>query len=132
MDEKEAEPMMDDYPMMEGEPMMDAVPMMDNWKPPTIGGADDIEAPPLAGNQKHPKTVKSKFSPSIAVPQDEIIGDTEQMKVIKAYIQEQVQLRVNAAIDKEAERQIDLQMREFKEQTLREAANRLTTANSGN
>ena len=35
------------------------------------------------------------------------------MKQIKAYIQEQVQLRVNAAIDEEADRQIEDQMREF-------------------
>lgn len=47
------------------------------------------------------------------------------MKQIKAYIQEQVQLRVNAAIDEEAERQIDVQMREFKDQYVRESMNRV-------
>lgn len=57
--------------------------------------------------------------------QDDAYGDTEQMRQIKAYIQEQVQLRVNAAIDQEAERQIELQMREFKEQYLREGVQRI-------
>jgi hypothetical protein len=39
---------------------------------------------------------------------------------------------VNAAIDEEAERQIDLQMREFKEQYLREAVQRIPHQNGSN
>ena len=41
-------------------------------------------------------------------------------------------MRVNAAIDQEAERQIELQMREFKEQYLREAVQRIPQQNGGN
>lgn len=76
--------------------------------------------------------MKSKFTAPSPAAQDDILGDSDQMKQIKAYIQEQVQLRVNAAIDQEAERQIDLQMREFKEQYLREAINRVPAVNGNN
>lgn len=41
-------------------------------------------------------------------------------------------MRVNAAIDEEAERQIDLQMREFKEQYLKEAVQRIPQQNGAN
>ena len=87
------------------------------------------EAAPVQSRDNQPRKVKSTTKQ--APVQEEVYGDTEQMKQIKAYIQEQVQLRVNAAIDQEAERQIELQMREFKEQYLREAAQRIPQQNGG-
>jgi len=87
---------------------------------------DPEQAPPLeAGsspNSFKPRQVKSRPTDNQKEsPSKDAESEAEKMKQIKAYIQEQVQLRVNAAIDEEADRQIEDQMREFKEQYLREA-----------
>lgn len=89
----------------------------------------DADVAPVVAKDNLPKRVKSTKPTAVA---EDVYGDTEQMRQIKAYIQEQVQLRVNAAIDQEAERQIEQQMREFKEQYLKEAVQRIPQQNGSN
>jgi len=83
MDDMECK-MMDEYaPMM----MEEYAPMMMEDRPDFAVIKDDEAAPLIAGKSNQPKKVKSKYTaPSSAVPQDDFVGDSEQMKKIKEYI----------------------------------------------